>query len=406
MASFAAETKLTGSVSVEDTVEQVFFAGLIRTKSGYGGAPLLSYNRLIPILLLSTEANMYDKGRHEMMCESPAECTSWIRLFRAFDLDHDGFIPTTDLKRSVRESAYSFGFNPNEIDEMIMNIDRNGDKLIDFAEFCTLMSRVKRQRLLHMMFRAAQLVVPRSKRTEPFNYLQKYKCCPPPVVMLIVSIIQVGIYVYYTVESGKGVSITGPVPSKSPLILNPHHKDEIWRYITYMFIHIGVYHITYNVLTQLILGVPLELVHQWRVVVVYVAGVLSGALLVVAVDPHVFLAGASGGVYALLAAHLAELIMNWKEMEFNWARAIILAILIGADTTVSVYQRYFVDRTDRVSYVSHIGGFVAGVLLGVVVLRNFRRHAWETRVWWIALGAYVFFITVCVVLIIAPDLVR
>lgn len=33
-----------------------------------------------------------------------------------------------------------------------------------------------------------------------------------------------------------------------------------------------------------------------------------------AVDPHVYLAGASGGVYALLAAHLAELIMNWSEV--------------------------------------------------------------------------------------------
>ncbi|VDP03465.1 unnamed protein product [Heligmosomoides polygyrus] len=217
---------------------------------------------------------------------------------------------------------------------------------------------------------------------------------------------QVAIYAYYTAESGEGVSITGPVPSKSPLILNPYRKAEVWRYITYMFIHIGVYHITYNVLTQLLLGIPLELVHQWRVIAVYLAGVLSGSLLVSAVDPHVYLAGASGGVYALLAAHLAELIMNWSEMEFNWVRAIVLVILIGSDTGVSVYQRYFVDRVDRISYVSHIGGFVAGVLLGVVVLRNFRRHKWENRVWWTALVTYVFFVAVCVVLIIAPDLVR
>nr|CDJ88162.1 Peptidase S54 domain containing protein [Haemonchus contortus] len=172
-----------------------------------------------------------------------------------------------------------------------------------------------------------------------------------------------------------------------------------------MFIHIGIYHITYNVLTQLLLGLPLELVHQWRVIVVYLAGVLSGSLLVSAVDPHVFLAGASGGVYALLAAHLAELIMNWREMEFNWIRAIILVILIGADTAVSVYQRYFVDRVDRVSYVSHIGGFVAGILLGVVILRNFRRHKWEARLWWASLVAFVFFIVICIVLIIAPDIV-
>ncbi|VDP03467.1 unnamed protein product [Heligmosomoides polygyrus] len=96
-----------------------------------------------------------------------------VECVAEFDLDHDGYIPTTHLKRNIRESAYSFGLNPDEVEAMIADIDRNGDKLIDFQEFCTLMSRVKRQRLLHLMFRAAQLVVPRSKRTEPFEYLQK-----------------------------------------------------------------------------------------------------------------------------------------------------------------------------------------------------------------------------------------
>ncbi|KAK6052688.1 EF hand [Cooperia oncophora] len=83
---------------------------------------------------------MFDKGRHEMMCQSEVECTSWIRLFRAFDLDHDGFIPTTDLKRAIRDSAFSFGLNPEEVVTMLATIDENGDKLIDFPEFCTLVS--------------------------------------------------------------------------------------------------------------------------------------------------------------------------------------------------------------------------------------------------------------------------
>ncbi|VDM75682.1 unnamed protein product [Strongylus vulgaris] len=245
------------------------------------------------------------------------------------------------------------------------------------------MSRVKHRRLLHLMFRAAQIVVPKSKRTEPFDYLQKYKCCPPPIFMLIVSIIQVGIYVYYTVESGEGVSMTGPVPTKSPLIFNPYRKSEVWRFGTYMFIHIGGYQ------------------QRFLFDLLYL-----GSLLVTAVDRHVFLAGASGGVYALLAAHIAELVMNWNEMEFNWARALVLAILIGSDAGVAVFQRYFVDRTDKVSYVSHIGGFVAGVLLGIVLLRNFRRHQWEGNVWWTALALYTFFIAVCIVLIIAPDFIK
>ena len=61
---------------------------------------------------------------------------------------------------------------------------------------------------------------------------------------------------------------------------------------------------------QVVLGIPLEMVHSWwRVLIIYVAGVIAGSLGTSVVDPSVYLAGASGGVYALLLAHLASLIL-------------------------------------------------------------------------------------------------
>lgn len=61
------------------------------------------------------------------------------------------------------------------------------------------------------------------------------------------------------------------------------------------------------------------MVHKWwRVGIVYIAGVVAGSLASSITDPHSYLAGASGGVYALLAAHLASVAINWSEMEFNW----------------------------------------------------------------------------------------
>ena len=66
-------------------------------------------------------------------------------------------------------------------------------------------------------------------------------------------------------------------------------------------------HIFFNVLIQLLLGIPLEMVHKWwRVMAVYLAGVIAGSLASSISDPSAFLAGASGGVYALIAAHLAN----------------------------------------------------------------------------------------------------
>ena len=74
-------------------------------------------------------------------------------------------------------------------------------------------------------------------------------------------------------------------------------------------------------LVQLLLGLPLEIVHgPLRIGVIYLAGALSGSLLTSITDPDQFLAGASGGVYALMLAHLPTLIMNWRQMKtfFEW----------------------------------------------------------------------------------------
>ena len=67
---------------------------------------------------------------------------------------------------------------------------------------------------------------------------------------------------------------------------------------------------------------------------------ISGSLATSVTDPDVYLAGASGGVYALIAAHLANVVSNWKEMEFPALRLLAFLVLTGVDTGVAVYYRY------------------------------------------------------------------
>jgi membrane associated rhomboid family serine protease len=69
-------------------------------------------------------------------------------------------------------------------------------------------------------------------------------------------------------------------------------------------------HVVNNVVMQLFLGVLLEMVHKWwRVLIVYTAGVVAGSLATSLTDPDYYLAGASGGVYALITAHMATVIL-------------------------------------------------------------------------------------------------
>ena len=69
---------------------------------------------------------------------------------------------------------------------------------------------------------------------------------------------------------------------------------------------------------QLMVGVPLELSQRgWlgklKVLTLYMAGVLLGSVAGAIPSRNSLLCGASAGVYALIAAHLATLIINWKE---------------------------------------------------------------------------------------------
>jgi rhomboid-related protein 1/2/3 len=85
----------------------------------------------------------------------------------------------------------------------------------------------------------------------------------------------------------------------------------------------------FNLLVQLLVGLPLEMVHgSFRIGCIYMAGVLAGSLGTSVFDPDVYLVGASGGVYALLAAHLANVLLNYNNMEFGILR-LLGVFLIG-----------------------------------------------------------------------------
>lgn len=76
------------------------------------------------------------------------------------------------------------------------------------------------------------------------------------------------------------------------------------------------------------MGLPLEMVHgSARIGCVYMAGVVAGSLGTSVFDTDVYLVGASGGVYALLAAHLSNVLLNYNNMEFGLFRLLGIFII-------------------------------------------------------------------------------
>lgn len=104
------------------------------------------------------------------------------------------------------------------------------------------------------------------------------------------------------------------------LVYDPNRRSEVWRFVSYMFLHNDFGHILGNLILQIFLGVALELVqHWWRVSLVYTAGVLAGSLGHSLTSTRC-LAGASAGVYALISAHIATVVMVSKRqhLKYTW----------------------------------------------------------------------------------------
>ncbi|KAI3361240.1 hypothetical protein L3Q82_013435 [Scortum barcoo] len=144
------------------------------------------------------------------------------------------------------------------------------------------------------------------------TYLERANCFPPPIFIILISIAELAVFIYYAVWKPQKQWVTLDEGIwNSPLTYKPERRQEAWRFISYMFVHAGVQHIVGNLVMQLLVGIPLELVHKgFEVGMVYLAGVLAGSLSSSIFDPLSALVGASGGVYALLGGYFMNAVVS------------------------------------------------------------------------------------------------
>ncbi|XP_052899552.1 rhomboid-related protein 2 [Anopheles moucheti] len=312
-------------------------------------------------------------------------------IFDKYDTDSDGYLNVTEMKRLIKDRKC-----PDMPKDLAIHLlkasDTNNDGRLDFAEFYKL-STEHPIFLFEMYLKYCKAVVPKRNVAEEGDvidgeYEQSMKLWPPPLMMIIFSILEVIFFVIDIVKTQdhNGTSTNGPMATL--FIYNPHLRHEAWRFLTYMFVHIGFMHLVMNLLVQILLGVALELVHcWWRVALVYLAGVIAGSMGTSIFTPRVFLAGASGGVYALITAHISTIIMNWKQMEYAIVQLFVFLVFCVTDLGVSIYNSIN-DPFDKVGYIAHASGAVAGFLVGIGVLRNLKVESWERKLWWCAVTVY------------------
>ncbi|XP_053231181.1 rhomboid-related protein 3 isoform X4 [Podarcis muralis] len=311
----------------------------------------------------------------------------WKALFDQFDPENTGYISTEKFRNLLQRHGSEL--DPHKLEVLLALADNNSDGKICYQDFVNLMSNKRsnsfRQAILQGNRRlcskalleetglslSQRLIRHVAYETLPREidrkwYYDSYTCCPPPWFMIAITIVEL--------------------------------RAQAWRYLTYIFMHAGIEHLGLNVVLQLLVGVPLEMVHgAARIGFVYIAGVVAGSLAVSIADMTAPVVGSSGGVYALISAHLANIVMNWSGMkcQFKLLRMAVALICMSFEFGRAVWLRFYPSAyppCPHPSFVAHLGGVAVGITLGVVILRNYEQRLQDQSLWWIFVSMYVVFV--------------
>ena len=138
-------------------------------------------------------------------------------------------------------------------------------------------------------------------------------------------------------------------------------SGQWYRLITYMFIHGSLTHYLGNTLSLYIFGSRIEKYYGKRnmLIIYFVSGIGAGVLSILFNDG--WAVGASGAIFGLMAGILTYTRVKNRSMEgFDNYLMIIFAV-------VGIFSGFLMDNVDN---WGHIGGFIAGVIISLIILRG------------------------------------
>ena len=141
------------------------------------------------------------------------------------------------------------------------------------------------------------------------------------------------------------------------------HYFTIWQFVTYMFLHAGIWHLVFNMLTLWMFGTPLEQVWGTRRFLKYyfICGIGAGlcdVILNLALGHNTRTIGASGAIYGLLLAFGVCFPDQTVLMGFLFPIKAKYMVMIYA--AIELWMSLGVNS--GVSNIAHLGGMAVGFL--------------------------------------------
>ncbi len=134
-----------------------------------------------------------------------------------------------------------------------------------------------------------------------------------------------------------------------------------WRLLTSVFLHIGLVHIVANLWALLILGRFAESLYgRGSFLTLYLLSGLTGSVASLLWNPLGVSAGASGAIFGLLGSLIATLFAGKLPLPKREVRLTLWSLLLWA----AFQFGYAFWKPGVADNAAHIGGFVAGLLIG------------------------------------------
>lgn len=152
------------------------------------------------------------------------------------------------------------------------------------------------------------------------------------------------------------------------LAMNPvlvARNGFIWQFLTYMFVHDGVWHILFNMLALVFFGAQVERrMGSIEFLVFYLvtgvlAGIFSFAVWWATGNVQIFLLGASGAVYGVLLAFATY--FPFATIYVFGIIPVKAPILVLAFTGIELFSQ-ITRMGGRVAHLTHLAGFAAAYL--------------------------------------------
>lgn len=136
-------------------------------------------------------------------------------------------------------------------------------------------------------------------------------------------------------------------------------NGELYRLVTYMFLHAGIVHIGLNMYSLYIIGPRVEdFFGKWKYILIYFVSGICGGLLSIGVTPNVVSVGASGAIFGLFGA-LIYFGYNYRGYIGAMIRSQVVPIVI-----YNLFMGLFIPGIDM---WGHVGGLIGGILTANMV---------------------------------------